>query len=113
MQLNNDSLVSVLMTAYNRQKYIAAAIESVLASAYSNFELIIVDDHSNDDTVNIARAYAARDNRIRVYVNEKNLGDYPNRNKAASYAKGEFLKYVDSDDYLYPWGLSIISRFNE
>ncbi len=108
MQLNSDYLVSILMTAYNRQKYIAVAIESVLASAYSNFELIIVDDHSSDNTVNIARSYAAGDNRIRVYVNEKNLGDYPNRNKAASFAAGEFLKYVDSDDYLYPWGMGIL-----
>ncbi|MEJ0081053.1 MAG: glycosyltransferase family A protein [Puia sp.] len=95
------------MTCYNREKYIGEAIESVLASSYSNLELIIVDDHSSDDTVNIGRAYAEKDNRVNVYLNEKNLGDYPNRNKAASYARGEFLKYVDSDDYIYPWGLGI------
>ena len=98
-------LVSVLMTAYNREKYISEAIESVLASTYTNFELIIVDDASDDDTVSIARKYASKDSRITVYVNEKNLGDYPNRNKAASYAKGPYLKYVDSDDTLYPDGL--------
>jgi glycosyltransferase involved in cell wall biosynthesis len=101
-------LVSILMTCYNRDKYIGAAIESVLASEYSNFELIIVDDHSADKTVNIAKGYAEKDERVKVHVNEKNLGDYPNRNKAASHAKGEFLKYVDSDDYLYPWGLGIL-----
>jgi glycosyltransferase involved in cell wall biosynthesis len=98
-------LVSVLMTAYNREKYIGEAIESVLASTYTNFELIIVDDGSNDSTVAIAMKYASGDSRITVYVNEKNLGDYPNRNKAATYAKGEYLKYVDSDDTLYPDGL--------
>jgi len=91
-------LLSVLMTSYNREKYIAEAIESVLASTYKNFELIIVDDGSKDKTVSIAQSYAAKDQRIRVYVNETNLGDYPNRNRAASYAKGEFIMYVDSDD---------------
>src|SRR4051812_47750099 len=92
-------LVSVLMTSYNREKYIAQAIESVIASTYSNLELIIVDDCSKDSTVSIARSYAENDKRVKVYVNEKNLGDYPNRNKAASYATGKYLKYVDADDY--------------
>ncbi|MEJ7676467.1 MAG: glycosyltransferase family A protein [Segetibacter sp.] len=99
-------LVSVLMTAYNREKYIAEAIESVLASTYTNFELIIVDDCSIDKTVEIARSYEMRDERIKVYVNERNLGDYPNRNKAAKYAKGKFLKYLDSDDLIYAHGLA-------
>ncbi len=100
-------LVSVLMTAYNREDYIAEAIESVLASTLADFELIIVDDGSKDNTVAIARAYAAKDNRIRLYINEINLGDYPNRNKAASYATGKYLKYLDSDDIIYPTGLSV------
>ncbi len=90
--------LSVLMTSYNREQYIAEAIESVLASTYKNFELLIVDDGSTDETVNIAQSYAAKDHRIKVYVNEKNLGDYRNRNQAAAYAKGEFIMYVDSDD---------------
>ncbi|MEO8414526.1 MAG: glycosyltransferase family 2 protein [Ginsengibacter sp.] len=101
-------LVSVLMTAYNREKYIGEAIESVLASTYSNFELIVSDDSSTDRTVEIANEYAREDKRVKVYVNEKNLGDYPNRNKAASYAKGKYLKYVDSDDIIYPFGLDMM-----
>ncbi|MDF1547656.1 MAG: glycosyltransferase family 2 protein [Bacteroidales bacterium] len=101
-------LVSILMTAYNREKYIAEAIESVLASTYQNWELIIVDDGSKDNTVEIARAYEAKDERINVYINEKNLGDYPNRNKAASYAKGKYIKYLDSDDIIYSHGLGVM-----
>lgn len=96
------------MTAYNREKYIREAIESVLASTYANFELIVVDDCSSDSTVEVAKSYEARDKRVKVYVNEKNLGDYPNRNKAASYAKGKYLKYVDADDMIYPHGLEIL-----
>jgi glycosyltransferase involved in cell wall biosynthesis len=102
-----NPLVSVLMTAYNRERYIADAIESVLASTLKDFELIIVDDGSSDKTVSIARDYEAKDPRIKVYINEKNLGDYFNRNKAASYAKGKYLKYVDSDDMVYPHGLEV------
>jgi glycosyltransferase involved in cell wall biosynthesis len=98
-------LVSVLMTCYNREKYIAEAIESVLASSYKNFELIISDDVSTDKTVSIARSFALKDNRVSVFVNESNLGDYKNRNMVASYAKGKFIKYLDSDDIIYPWGL--------
>jgi len=93
-------MVSVLMTAYNREKYISEAIESVLASTYKDFELVIVDDCSSDKTVEIAKQYEAKDNRVKVFVNEKNLGDYPNRNKAASYGRGTYLKYLDSDDVM-------------
>jgi glycosyltransferase involved in cell wall biosynthesis len=100
--------VSVLMTTFNREKYVTAAIESVLESTFQNFELIIVDDCSKDQTVEIAKKYETLDSRVKVYVNEKNLGDYPNRNKAASYAKGKYIKYVDADDYIYPNGLEII-----
>ena len=88
------------MTAYNRQQYIGEAIESVLESTYKNLELIIVDDCSIDNTVAIAKSYESKDSRVRVYVNEKNLGDYPNRNKASGYAAGEFILYTDSDDML-------------
>jgi glycosyltransferase involved in cell wall biosynthesis len=94
--------VSVLMTAFNREKYIGEAIESVLASTYKDFELIIVDDQSTDNTVPIIKKYAEADPRIRFYRNEKNLGDYPNRNCAAGHATGEIMMTVDSDDTLFP-----------
>jgi glycosyltransferase involved in cell wall biosynthesis len=106
--MHEQPLVSILMTSYNREKYIGKAIESVLNSSYRNLELIIVDDQSKDDTVAIARSYADKDARVRVYINEKNLGDYPNRNKAAEYARGKYIKYVDADDLIYPWGLEIV-----
>lgn len=104
--VNDQPLVSVLMTAYNREKYIAEAIESVLASSYKNFELIIVDDASIDSTVEIASTYAKADQRIKIFCNENNIGDYPNRNKAASYASGIFLMFVDSDDRIFKDGIN-------
>lgn len=101
-------LVSVLITSYNRANYIGATIESVLSSYFTDFEVIISDDASSDDTAAVARTYAERDDRIRVFVNEQNLGDYPNRNRVASLARGRYIKYVDSDDILYPHALSVM-----
>jgi glycosyltransferase involved in cell wall biosynthesis len=103
-------IVSVLMTVYNREKYLAEAIESVIASSYQTWELIIVDDRSQDNSVLIAKNYAFQDDRIKVFVNEKNLGDYPNRNMAASYAQGKYLKYLDADDIIYPHALDVFVR---
>jgi glycosyltransferase involved in cell wall biosynthesis len=101
-------LVSVLMTCYNREKFIGEAIESVLASVYPNFELIIVDDCSTDTTVDIAKHFEKLDSRIKVYVNECNLQQFPNRNKAAGYATGELLMSVDSDDTMKPDAIEYI-----
>ncbi|MFD2999144.1 glycosyltransferase family 2 protein [Pontibacter toksunensis] len=106
-------LVSVLMTSFNREKYIAQAIESVLNSTYHNLELIIVDDGSKDKTIHIALSFADLDKRVKVFKNLLNLGDYPNRNKAASYAQGKYLKFVDADDMIYPHGLEVMVNMME
>jgi glycosyltransferase involved in cell wall biosynthesis len=113
----NTTFVSVLMTSYNREKYIGEAIESVLRSTHENFELIIVDDCSADNTYSIAKAYSEKDKRIRLVKNEKNLGQFANRNKAISLASAELIKFLDSDDQLAPGGLetmvNAITKFPE
>ena len=109
----NTPLVSVLTTCYNREAYIAETIESVLAQTFTDFEYIIVDDCSKDRSFEIAQSYAAIDSRIRVSRNDQNLGDYPNRNKAASCATGKYLKYIDSDDVLYPHALDVCVHYME
>lgn len=106
--MSSKPTVSILTTVYNREKYIADCIESVIASTYQDWELIIVDDQSKDNSFTIAKSYAEKDKRIKVYVNESNLGDYPNRNKAAEYATGKYIKYLDADDLMYPHGLEIM-----
>jgi glycosyltransferase involved in cell wall biosynthesis len=102
--------VSVLLTSYNRERYIAAAIESVLAQTYADFELLICDDRSTDGTGAIADEYARRDARIRLSVNERNLGQFENRRHVASLARGTYLKYHDSDDFMYPHCLETMVR---
>jgi glycosyltransferase involved in cell wall biosynthesis len=100
--------VSVLMTAYNREAYIADAIESVLGQRFTDFELVVVDDGSADATRAIAERYARTDARVRVTTNDRNLGDYGNRNRAAEHARAPLLKYHDSDDVMYPHCLEVM-----
>jgi glycosyltransferase involved in cell wall biosynthesis len=102
--------VSVLMTVYNREQFLRDAVSSVLGSGFTDFELIIVDDCSKDASAKLAAELAATDSRIRFVQNEKNLGDYGNRAKAAALARGRFLKYVDSDDMIYPHTLEVMYR---
>ncbi|GEO07619.1 glycosyltransferase family 2 protein [Segetibacter aerophilus] len=108
--MKEAAVVSILMTAYNRENFIKEAVESVLSSTFVDYEFIIVDDCSSDNTYNIAKDYEQKDSRITVYKNEKNLGDYPNRRYAASLARGKYIKFVDSDDVLYPHGLEVMVR---
>lgn len=102
---------SILTTVYNRQDYVADTIESILKSSYQDWELVVVDDCSSDNSYEICKNFSKRDSRIRVYRNPKNLGDYANRNQVASHAQGRYLKYVDSDDCIFPYTLDILKHF--
>lgn len=101
-------IVSVLVTIYNRERWLEACLDSILASTWQDFEVVVVDDGSQDGSAEIAERYAAMDGRIRFLRNEANLGDYPNRMRAAELARGKYLKYVDSDDLIYPHSLAIM-----
>ena len=114
MYVEKAPLVSVLMPAFNSSVNIGVAIQSVLNSTLHDFELIITDDNSTDSTFQIASEFAHKDQRIKLFKNDINYGDYGNRNKAASYATGKYLKYVDHDDFIYPNGLeTIVSKMEE
>ncbi|HVF40550.1 MAG TPA: glycosyltransferase family A protein [Gemmatimonadaceae bacterium] len=101
-------VVSVLVTVFNRESFLPACLDSILASTFDDFEVVVVDDLSTDDSYEVALRYAARDKRISVHRNDRNLGDYPNRMRAAAIARGTYLKYVDSDDVIYPTSLAIM-----
>ena len=107
----SNPLVSILMTAYNREKLIGPAIESVLASTYSDLELIIVDDRSSDSTVGIANDLAARDGRIKVFINEKNLVFFEKLQRGKNQVDSLFtLLLPDNTLYSHLGKLSIIDR---
>ncbi len=74
----------------------------MLAQTYENIEIIAVDDRSTDDTVRILRDYAVRDTRIKVFVNERNLGFIRNFEKGATLSAGKWISFCDQDDYWFP-----------
>lgn len=88
--------ITVLMPAYNVEKYIKKTIESVLMQTYENFELIIVDDGSNDNTVSIIKSI--NDPRITLILNERNMGLPYTRNKLLNLANGSYIALMDADD---------------
>ncbi|HLT89176.1 MAG TPA: glycosyltransferase [Sphingobacterium sp.] len=101
----NNIQITVFMAAYNAADYIAASIESVLKQTYDHFELLIVDDGSTDNTVEIIQRF--HDPRIRLIQNDGNKGQPYTRNLALTEAKGEFLAVLDSDDIAFPNRLEI------
>ena len=96
-----NELVSVIMPSYNTAAYISASIKSVLAQTYSNWELIIVDDCSTDNTDEIVAEFLV-DKRIRYFKNTQNSGAALTRNRALREAKGEWIAFLDSDDIWLP-----------
>lgn len=93
-----ENLVSIIMPSYNTEKYIFESIESVIAQTYKNWELLIIDDCSEDLTIQIIQKY------LKVYPNifliqlEKNSGAAVSRNKGIEKANGEYIAFLDSDD---------------
>lgn len=92
--------VSIIMPSYNSEEFIAESINSVLAQTYENFELLIVDDCSTDKTVEVVESF--NDDRIKLFVNEKNSGAAVSRNRAIREATGKWIAFLDSDDLWFP-----------
>lgn len=99
--MSHSPLVSVLMPVYNSGRYLAAAIESILAQTLTDFELIAVNDGSTDDSLEILEAYSQRDRRLRVFSQE-NQGIPVTRNRCLDLATGKYIAWMDSDDLSLP-----------
>lgn len=96
IELRKKPVVSVLMTTYNVAKYVLEAIDSILSQTYPSLEIIIVDDASNDDTVDIIKKI--NDPRIRLFQNKINCGTYYSKNYGITQSSGEYIAIQDSDD---------------
>jgi glycosyltransferase involved in cell wall biosynthesis len=94
-----EPLVSIGTLSYNSAAFISETIQSVLSQKYQNWEYIICDDCSTDNTTEIIKSY--NDPRIKLFINEKNLGYYGNQKQIYKYFKGDFIKILDHDDVLY------------
>ena len=111
--MNFTPLVNIIMPVYNCEKYISSAIESVLKQSYTNWELLIIDDGSTDQSPMIADSYSQRyPDAIKVY-HQQNSGVSNARNFALSKVHGDFVTFIDSDDLYHPERLSTMLRFFE
>lgn len=100
-----SDLVSIITPSYNCGAYIADTINSVLAQTYPNWEMIIVDDCSTDDTAAVVAEYERKDQRIRFIRNERNSGAAVSRNRALREARGRWVAFLDGDDLWEPFKL--------
>jgi len=98
--------VSVGMPIFNGARYAPAAIDSVLAQTFGDWELVICDNASTDDTESLCRSYAQRDPRIKYFRNPENLGAHPNYGLAFARSQGRYFKWAAHDDYLDPNALA-------
>jgi glycosyltransferase involved in cell wall biosynthesis len=98
----NSHLVSVITPSYNSSKYISQTIDSVLSQTYQNWEMIIVDDASPDNSNDIIEDYCKKDSRIKLIKLEKNSGPAVARNRAIQEAKGRYISFLDADDLWVP-----------
>lgn len=94
----NQPLVSIITPAYNSEKFIAETIQSVIDQTYQNWEMVIVDDGSTDDTVAVARSFVEKEQRIHLYTSDKNNGTGIARNRALEKCNGAFIAFLDADD---------------
>ncbi len=97
----NEKLISVIVTAYNIEKYLARCLDSLLLQTYQNLEIILVDDGSTDQTAEICDEYAGKSDKIQV-LHKENGGPSAARNAGIAIARGEFIGYVDGDDFVEP-----------
>jgi glycosyltransferase involved in cell wall biosynthesis len=108
------NLISLLMPAYNTVRFIKFAIDSIKKQTYNNWELIIVDDCSDDGTWELASMLSASDSRIKVYRNDLNLGIVKNRKRAYELSSGELVCHIDNDDMLERYALEeMLNAFDQ
>lgn len=109
-QNEQEPLVSVVACTYNGERFLGEQLDSLLAQTYPHLEFVIVDDASSDKTMDILGEYAAKDARIRIFRNEKNLGPNKNFEKAIQLASGDIIAISDQDDYWDPDKIRIMMK---
>ena len=97
--MEKNILISIVVPTYNNEKFLDKCVESILSQTYHEFELLIINDGSTDNTINVLQPYLKKDQRIKLH-NTKNKGVSSARNLGISKAKGEYICFIDSDDWV-------------
>ena len=95
-----ENRISIIVPIYNAEQYLAKCIESLLHQSHFALQIILVNDGSTDKSLSIAQTYATKDERIEVYSLDSNQGQSAARNEGLLHATGEFVSFVDADDYI-------------
>lgn len=100
--------ISIIVPIYNVEKYLKQCLDSILSQSFQDFEIICINDKSPDNSLEILKEYAAKDNRIKIINNKKNVGCGVSRNKGIKRAKGKYIMFIDSDDWYEPDALELL-----
>ena len=102
-------MISIIIPVYNTEKYLRRCMDSILNSAYKDFEILLINDGSTDSSPAICEEYSRQDSRIKV-IHQKNQGVSVARNTGLDYCQGEWIVFVDSDDFISKDFLSLIAK---
>lgn len=111
-KVSNEPLISVIVPFYNVEEYLGKCLSSILAQDYKNLEILLIDDGSTDSSSKIAVAYAKKDSRIRL-IHSHSANISAARNIGISQARGEYISFVDADDYVAPNYISILYQLTQ
>lgn len=107
----NQILISIITPTFNSSSTIQSVYDSLLKQSYTNWEWVVTDDCSDDDTISILSSIAKNDSRVRVFINNINSGAAVSRNNSIKNAKGDYIAFIDSDDLWFPEKLEYQLRF--
>lgn len=115
--MSNNKLLSVIIPVYNVEKYIGECLESIITQSYQNIEIICIDDCSPDNSHTIIKQYAKKDDRIKYIKHEQNKGLGGSRNTGIKNAKGDYVVFIDSDDFIadkfcYEKAILLLEKYN-
>ena len=100
MGITDEIKISVILPVYNVEPWIGDCIESLKKQRQDGLEFIFVDDCSTDNSIGVVEDWAAKDNRVRIIHNKENIGQGPSRNRGIEIARGEYLSFIDPDDWV-------------
>lgn len=108
--MTENNLISLIVPVYNAERFLRECLDSIINQSWKNIEIIIIEDCSTDGSLRICEEYAQKDARIVLFANQKNAGISRNRAKGISLSHGEYIAFVDADDYLMPDALENLHK---
>ena len=111
--MNSSVTITTIMPVYNTEKYLRDAVESILSQTFADFELLLINDCSPDNSLDICREYEKKDSRVRVIDMPRNMGVAAVRNAGIAEAKGKYIHFMDSDDWLEPYAYAAMTESME